>query len=200
MIARARAWAWLVCDHSVEVEGLRLVVPAGVLDPRLFRSGAWFGAQVAARTRPGQRLLDLGCGSGVVGALAARAGAVVTAVDIDPRAVAAARRNGIADARQGDLFEPVAGERFDRIAFNPPYFPGEGRGRPYGRALYGGPGLEVVARFARDVGAHLRPAGRAWVAWSDRAPPAGTLLGAGWREALAERVAGERLSLWTREA
>ena len=28
------------------------------------------------------------------------------------------------DVRQGDLFDPVAGERFDVMLFNPPYYRG----------------------------------------------------------------------------
>lgn len=194
---RLRALVGLLRQRRVEVEGLTLVVPAGVLDPVLFRVGAWFARAVAREVRPGERLLDLGCGSGVVGALAARAGAQVTATDLDPRAVAAARSNGIADARAGDLFAPVATERFDRICFNPPFFEGHGRARPFGRALYGGPGLALVRRFAAEVEAHLSPRGVALVAWSERAAPAAALLGPGWSLARAERVEGERLELWS---
>lgn len=198
MSPRLRAWLGLWVGRTVEVSGLPIRVPAGVLDPALFRVGAWFAAEVGAEVRPGWRVLDLGCGSGVVGALAARAGAVVTAVDLDPRAVAAARTNGVADARQGDLFGPVAGERFDLVAFNPPYFPGVGWGRPYRAALYGGRGLAVVRRFAAAVGGHLAPGGRAWVAWSDRAPPAEHALGEGWRRARVEQLRDERLEIWER--
>jgi len=197
---RLRALAGLVRAREVEVDGIMLRVPAGVLDPALFRVGAWFARAVAARVRPGERLLDLGCGSGVVGVLAERAGAQVTAVDLDPRAVAAARHNGIADARTGDLFGPVPGERFDWICFNPPFFAGTGRGRPYRRALYGGPDLEVVRRFSAEVGAHLSPRGVGMLAWSERAPPAAPLLGHGWSLAATERVEGETLELWISRA
>jgi methylase of polypeptide subunit release factors len=31
------------------------------------------------------------------------------------------------DVRQGDLFAPVAGETFDLVLFNPPYYAGEPR-------------------------------------------------------------------------
>ena len=126
--------------------------------------------------------------------------AEVVAVDLDPRAVAAARENGIRDARQGDLFAPVQGERFDWICFNPPFFAGTGRGRPYRRALYGGPDLEVVRRFSAEVGAHLSPRGVGMLAWSERAPPAAPLLGHGWSLAATERVEGETLELWISRA
>nr|WP_300019673.1 HemK2/MTQ2 family protein methyltransferase [Pseudonocardia sp.] len=77
----------------------------------------------------GRRVLDLGTGTGAVALAAARAGASsVTAVDLSARSVAAARLNaglaGLAvDVRRGDLFAPVAGERFDLVVSNPPYVP-----------------------------------------------------------------------------
>src|SRR5690606_4057416 len=53
--------------------------------------------------RPGWRMIDYGCGSGILAVAAARLGAGhVHAVDIDPQALYAtgenARKNGVADA------------------------------------------------------------------------------------------------------
>lgn len=81
---------------------------------------------------PTSSVLDLGCGWGAVGVAAAKAaprGRIVL-TDINRRAVHLAhsnlRRNKISNAevRIGALFEPVAGERFDVIATNPPYHVG----------------------------------------------------------------------------
>ena len=188
----------------VEVGGHPIRVPPGVLDPVLFRSGEWLAIEVADRVAAmgdHPTLLDLGCGSGVVGVLAQAAGAQVTAVDLDPRACAAARANGIARVRQGDLFAPVQGERFDLIVFNPPYFPGHPQQHHLGRALFGGAGLEVVQRFAAEVDLSLEPAGgRAWVVWSDLAPPPEPHLGMGWERVTSAWRSGEELSLWERVA
>jgi len=77
--------------------------------------------------RPGERVLDLGCGHGLLALLAAEQGGQVTAADLNPRAVAFtafnAALNGLDDIRcvQGDLFAPVAGAQFDLILANPPY-------------------------------------------------------------------------------
>ena len=195
---RVLAWLGLIRGRRVRVDGLELRVPAGVLDPQLFRVGAWFAHEVATRVRPGDRLLDLGCGSGVVGALAKAAGARVTATDVDERAVAAARANGVDDARLGDLFAPVGEDRFDLVCFNPPFFPGEPERRPYGRALYGGPRLELVRRFAAELDAHLAEGGVPLVAWSDRAPDPADALGSGWRVCAEARLLDERLFVLTR--
>lgn len=46
---------------------------------------------VIERVEPGQRVLDVGVGTGLVACAAARAGAAVTAVDVDPIAVELAR-------------------------------------------------------------------------------------------------------------
>jgi methylase of polypeptide subunit release factors len=189
----------------VTVDGLTLSVPRGVLDPILFRSGSWAGPVIAAHIQPGHRLLDLGCGTGVIGALSQRAGAKVVAVDIDRRAVRAARLNGLPDVRHGDLFAPVAGERFDVVCFNPPYFKGSWTLKRYGRALYGGRRLEVIRRFAAALPGHLAESGEGLVVLSDRAPGALEALGVGW-SVLAEAVVtddlgSERLLLyrWRKE-
>jgi|SRR5437899_2994351 len=68
-------------------------------------------------------VLDLGCGSGIVGVVLAKLlppTAHVCASDLSAAAVRLARhnaaRNGVAlDCRRGSLFEPWAGERFDLI-------------------------------------------------------------------------------------
>ena len=81
---------------------------------------------------PTDRVLDLGCGWGAIGVAAARQarqGRVVL-TDVNRRAVALARANlranqiANAEVRAGSLFAPVAGERFDVIATNPPYHAG----------------------------------------------------------------------------
>jgi ribosomal protein L11 methyltransferase len=70
---------------------------------------------------PGCRMLDYGCGSGILAIAAARLGAgTVAGVDIDPQAVAAAtanaERNGVV-ARFTDSAQPLAGE-YDLVVAN----------------------------------------------------------------------------------
>ena len=77
--------------------------------------------------RPSRRTLDLGAGGGIQALLAAKHSQRVIATDRNPRAVQFARfnaqLNGIdhLEAREGDLFEPVAGEKFDLVVTNPPF-------------------------------------------------------------------------------
>jgi release factor glutamine methyltransferase len=85
------------------------------------------GEAVLAEAHEGDRVLDMGTGSGVNAILAATKAADVLAVDINPHAVAAARdnaaRSGVADrieVRHSDVFSDVDGQ-FDLIVFDPPF-------------------------------------------------------------------------------
>ena len=81
-MTQPRLWWTLLRHRVVAVDGHRIHVPPTVLDPVLFRSGAWFARWVADHITSGSRLLDLGCGTGIVGVLAQQRGAQVVASDI----------------------------------------------------------------------------------------------------------------------
>jgi len=108
--------------------------------------------------REGARVLDLGCGAGVVGfAAALRAPSVrVHALDSMPRAVECARRgaalNGLADysadvAADGRALAPAS---FDLVLANPPYYSQERIAELFvaaaARALVAGGRLHVVTK------------------------------------------------------
>jgi len=111
--------------------------------------------------RDGERVLEIGCGSGAIaGALCRRARVIAT--DINPHAVKAARDSGVEVVRT-DLFSGICGT-FDLVLFNPPYLPTSPDERMddwLEYALDGGPdGRAVVARFLSGVGRVLAPGGR----------------------------------------
>jgi release factor glutamine methyltransferase len=112
-------------------------------------------------TKPGEHVLEVGTGSGIIATeLAAIAGVVAT--DINPHAALCAREKGI-DIVQSDLFAGIR-NTFDLIIFNPPYLPTLPEERiddwlEY--ALDGGTsGRDVILKFAEDVGRVLAPGGR----------------------------------------
>src|SRR2546428_10951693 len=82
----------------------------------------------ALEVGPCDLIMDLGCGYGVVGIVAARLseGGHVILTDVNERAVALARKNiaanriANAEVRLGDLYEPVRDMAFDHIVCNPP--------------------------------------------------------------------------------
>ncbi|MGB3827778.1 MAG: methyltransferase, partial [Ornithinimicrobium sp.] len=86
--------------------------------------------------------------------------------DLSPRAVAFATftcaLNGVeVDARQGSLFDPVAGERFDLIVCNPPFvITPRGAGLDTLDYRDGGQvGDAVVGEVVSRIGDHLKPGG-----------------------------------------
>ena len=157
------------------VDGLTLVILPDVFNPVLLRSGEFLMSQV--RSIPsGVRVLDMGCGSGAIGIAAARRGCRVVAVDINPSAVRCARANALlnaaeVDVRQGDLFAPVADERFDVVLFNPPYY----RGVPRDDLDHAWRSPDMPERFATRLAAHLAPGGCALVILSSDGDPSAFL-------------------------
>jgi release factor glutamine methyltransferase len=121
-------------------------------------------------------IVDLCCGSGAIGVAlaAALAGAELHAADVDPAAVACARRNVIPAGGQvyeGDLYEPLPAAlrgRVDVLAANVPYvptaeiglLPAEAREHEARVALDGGAdGLGVLRRVAAGAPLWLAPGG-----------------------------------------
>lgn len=81
---------------------------------------------------PVHALLDLGAGSGIQSLGQAPYARTIVATDVHDRALDFAEANGVAnkvslDIRSGSWFEPVSGEKFDRIVANPPFVVGPPR-------------------------------------------------------------------------
>jgi HemK-related putative methylase len=139
-----------------------LILPE-VFNPTLFLSSEFMVRSLDEELAPrGCRLLDMGTGSGVGAVFAARWAATVTAVDVSPAAVRCARINALLnDAAervtvcQGDLFEPLPGQRFDVVLFNPPYIRGEPK-TLLDHAFYA---ADVIERFTAALPHHLTPGG-----------------------------------------
>lgn len=91
--------------------------------------GVLVGAACSLPQCPAPRVLDAGCGCGLIALMVAQRcpGARVTAVEIDPQAAASARANVAAspwDARVEVVCGDVAAVtgRFDLVVSNPPFF------------------------------------------------------------------------------
>jgi 16S rRNA (guanine1207-N2)-methyltransferase len=105
---------------------------------------------------PGSDVLDIGCGTGIIGMVAARMGAAqVTLTDDNLLAVRCARASILANdlagrctVLPGDVTEPVRDRRFDLVLSNPPFHEG-------GEVTTG-----IAGRIIREANAVLRPGGR----------------------------------------
>ncbi|MFZ4506637.1 MAG: peptide chain release factor N(5)-glutamine methyltransferase [Fimbriimonas sp.] len=119
------------------------------------------------------RVLDIGTGSGCIAITLKleRPRWQVTGVDLSPRALAVARRNGEALGAEvtwleSDLGGAVAGEQFDLIVCNPPYIatgtalmPEVSEFEPPSALFAGRDGLGTYRRLAEQAKSLLAPAG-----------------------------------------
>ncbi len=158
-------------DFRVErMRGLSFLVMPSVFNPKVPRTGEFLASMLDANLLDrAHEVLDMGSGSGVCAVFAAKLAARVVAVDINPAAVRCtainALLNGVehyVEARQGDLFAPVSGERFDVILFNPPFL----RGTPRDDRDRAWRSVDVGERFAAGLTDHLKPGGSALVVLS----------------------------------
>jgi methylase of polypeptide subunit release factors len=122
---------------------------------------------------PGESVLDVGTGSGVIGIFACYRGASrVVGVDVNPAAVQSAihnaRMHGFADTMtvlQSDLFEAVGDERFDVITANLPF---RNKAAPDVVAMsQWDTDFKTNTRFFEGVGRHLKPGGRIYFVQSN---------------------------------
>lgn len=126
----------LACGHGasdsawqeIEAVGLTLVSHPGVFGHGKVDEGTRLLLEIIDKSLPKKplKVLDVGCGDGIISAWLARRGHHVTAVDISAFAVEACKRTLAANGLEGrvlgsDVFSALAGEQFDWIISNPPF-------------------------------------------------------------------------------
>jgi release factor glutamine methyltransferase len=149
-------------EQTFEYLGTTIVVPTDVMP--ITPMSHLLGEAVLGEARRGDRVLDMGTGSGVNAILAASKGARVLAVDVNPKALDAARanaeRNGVqrrVEVRHSDVFSSVDGT-FDLIVFDPPFrwfAP-----RDLFEAAMTDKDYKAMTTFFRQVKTYLEPGGR----------------------------------------
>jgi len=109
-------------------KGITVLVHPEVFPPHLTLSTKIFLDFLAPLELTDRKLLELGCGSGIISLYARQKGAIVTASDINPIALEylekASKANNL-ELRcvQSDLFDGLQNDSFDYIIINPPYYP-----------------------------------------------------------------------------
>jgi release factor glutamine methyltransferase len=200
-IALLRRWHERACgelsgagEQRLSYLGLDLVVPPGVFAPT--PTSDLLGRAVLDEVRPGDRVLDMGAGSGVNAILAATVARDVVGVDVNPAAVEAARansvRNGVcATFEVSDVFSTVEGT-FDLVVIDPPFrwfAP-----RDMLEAAMADENYAATGRFFAGIASRLRPGGRVLLFFGtsgDQQHVLGLATGAGLRD---EVVASRELT------
>lgn len=151
--------------------GLRLTVPAGVFHPGVFFSTPVFISYLQKFDFQEKTVLDVGTGSGLLALFAAQQGASVTALDINPSAVEAARRNAVANGLaitvvESDLFAGLPPQTFDIVLINPPYYAAPPRDIA-DRAFFAGAHWEYFEQLFRQLPGYLNAGTQTWMILSE---------------------------------
>ena len=178
LVAHEEHVAFLDRPGTYEVFGNRFAAAPGLYHPHPWSSSV-FILRTLLREQPTLgRLLEIGCGTGAVGLslLAHGLADALVLSDLAPEAVRVAQHNaeqlglaGRVAVRQGSLFEPVPGERFDSLIFNLPLMHAAHPGGTH-------PALDDTAgRLAQDffaqAAAYLSPGGKAYFTYSNISSP-----------------------------
>ncbi|ADB29698.1 methyltransferase small [Kribbella flavida DSM 17836] len=176
-----RSW-WVIADLTPGLDGRR-----ATMRPDYVLGIAPASLSLVKLTVPlkVESALDLGTGCGIQALhLADRANHLV-ATDVNPRALQLTRWTAALnrielDVRDGSLYEPVAGQRFDLIVSNPPYViapPSDGK-LTYRETGFAGD--SVVEQLVRQAPQHLTEGG-----WCQLLANWTCVRGEDWRERIA---------------
>ena len=147
-----------------EADGLKVVVLPGVFSAGgVDKATSILLRELGGLDLSGKSVLDLGCGSGIIGAWAAKRGAVVTLADADLSCVRSAQATLEANGLTGEVIhsdvDAALGERtFDLMLSNPPFHVGRGVV------------LDVAAEFLACADRRLKPGGAAYIVANDFLP------------------------------
>ena len=125
----ARLYRWYLSKPRwYRYEGLSVRVLPTVFHPGFLISTKVFLKFALQQNLQNKKVLELGAGSGLIALSAVRAGAIVTATDINPNAIASikesAKKNQLSlTLIESDLFQKIPSQHFDFIFINPPYYP-----------------------------------------------------------------------------
>jgi SAM-dependent methyltransferase len=151
----------IVCDWAGAPDGSDDLLPDRLYPP-IFDNTLRYLASLP--TTPCDAMLELGTGTGIAAILGARHARRVWATDITARAVHFAglscRLAGLDNVTvvQGDLYNPVEGLTFDRIAFHPPWVPRSQMPFVFGDG--GEDGEDLIRGAIQGLPRFLRPGGR----------------------------------------
>lgn len=151
--------------------GLKLFVEPGVFHPGFFFTTKTFARFLMNQKFNDKKILEVGSGSGALSILCAKNGGKVTAIDKNPLAIKNTQSNAdnnsvLVNCVVSDLFDNIAGLKFDIVIVNPPFFPKNPQNNKE-LAWYCGVNHDYFERFFKDIKNHLECNGLIWMVLSD---------------------------------
>lgn len=162
---------YLKRDRPFRYDGLDLIILPSVFHPAFFGSSKVFARFLKRQPLNDQKLLEVGSGSGFLSLLSARAGAQVTALDINPSAIACTRANAKEnhlniEVIHSDVFQSLPHQKFDVLIINPPFFEGKAN-VDSSYAWYSGPDFYFFKAFFDGLPHYTHAGSHIWMILSE---------------------------------
>lgn len=161
----------LTKPYFTEIKVKKFIVYPNVFSPKHFFDTEFFAN--AIKVKENEEFLEIGPGSGVVSVSIALKSAFVTAVDINPNAVANTRDNAkihhVEDrviVHQGNLYSPLGKQKFDTIFWNTPFGYTENDNITILEKAVFDPGYKSTKEFIEKAKDHLKSDGRLLIGFS----------------------------------
>lgn len=154
---------------EIQIGGLNLIVYPTVFIPK-GGSSLVFSRFSKSFNAKFEKVLDLGCGSGIISLLMSKYAKRIVAADINPIAVKTtkenAERNNISNINflRSDLFENIK-EKFDLIIFNPPFMGLKAKSDL--EKAFTDENHEILVRFFKEAPKHLTKDGKIILEFAD---------------------------------
>lgn len=128
---------------------------------------------------PGNSVLEIGSGSGIISVYCAKLGRKVTACDVAQKARDCTEKNAIrnhvdVEIIDSQLFGNISG-KFETIIFNPPYLPTSDRYEESEQWDGGIDGFDIIRPFLRSAADHLEDNGSIYIILSSLTDISGLL-------------------------
>ena len=151
-------------DRFYQYQQVKVKVFKGIFHPGLFFSTKLLLKYLPSLSLNNKRFLELGAGTGIISVFAAQQNAIVTASDINPKAIENIQYNNQQNQAniqviQSDLFDQFTNQAFDYIVINPPYYPQNPQSDAE-YAWYCGENFEYFSRLFQQLPAFLQPSGQ----------------------------------------
>ena len=142
---------YLSKERTYKYEDISIKVMPGVFHPGLFFSTKILLKYLRDKNLNGNTLLELGAGTGLISVFCAKKEAMVSATDINSKAIQNIKDNSSNNSVsiniiQSNLFDEIPEQKFDWIIINPPYYPKDPRNE-YEQAWFCGSNFQFFIKL-----------------------------------------------------